>query len=104
MPIDNWGFNWPTGAPYSNLAAAVNQGNLFGKQLRKHLRDSVTRQLLLHFECEQLPQSENRVMMNAQYTDLLGNLARSFNTTSQITPARRWRRRRFCRSDRPHGR
>jgi len=73
MPIDNWGFGWPTGAPYTNLAAAVNQGNLFGKQLRKHLHGSVTRQLLLHFECEQLPQAENRVTIDGQYTDLLGN-------------------------------
>ncbi|HKG20768.1 MAG TPA: GMC family oxidoreductase [Blastocatellia bacterium] len=73
MPIDNWGFGWPTGAPYSSLSAAVNQMNLFGKQLRKHIDETVSRQLLLHFECEQLPQSENRVTIDPQYTDPLGN-------------------------------
>jgi choline dehydrogenase-like flavoprotein len=73
MPIDNWGFAWPTFSPYSDLSQAVNQMNLFGKPLRKHLNETVARQLLLHFECEQLPLPENRVMIDPQYTDQLGN-------------------------------
>ncbi len=73
MPIDNWGFAWPTFSPYSDLTQAVNQMNLFGKPLRKHLSETVSRQLLLHFECEQLPLPENRVMIDPQYTDQLGN-------------------------------
>ncbi|MCI0488910.1 MAG: GMC family oxidoreductase [Blastocatellia bacterium] len=73
MPIDNWGFGWPANAPYSDLSAAVNRMNLFGKQLRRHLNDTVARQLLLHFECEQLPQPENRVMLDPRYMDQLGN-------------------------------
>lgn len=73
MPIDNWGFGWPTNSPYSDLSFAVNQMNLFGKQLRNHFNETVTRQLLLHFECEQLPQADNRVLIDPQYVDQLGN-------------------------------
>ena len=72
-PIDNWGWGWPTGAPDTNLSQAVNQKNLFGKQLRTHLKETLTRQVLLHFECEQLPEASNRVTIDPQYVDLLGN-------------------------------
>jgi choline dehydrogenase-like flavoprotein len=73
MPIDNWGWNWPTNAPTSNLSQAVNQMNMFGKQLRNYIADNVPRQLLLHFECEQLPIAGNRVTIDPQYVDQLGN-------------------------------
>lgn len=72
-PIDNWGWGWPTGAPDTNLGNAVVQKNLFGKELRQYLHDSITRQVLLHFECEQLPEASNRVTIDPQYLDLLGN-------------------------------
>jgi choline dehydrogenase-like flavoprotein len=73
LPIDNWGWAWPTGAPQTNLTQALSQMNMFGKQLRNYLADSIPRQLLLHFECEQLPLANNRVTLDAQYQDLLGN-------------------------------
>lgn len=73
VPIDNWGWGWPTGAPVTDLDRAVNQLNLFGKRLRKHIEDSVTRQVLLHFECEQLPEPSNRITLDPQYVDMLGN-------------------------------
>jgi choline dehydrogenase-like flavoprotein len=73
LPIDNWGFAWPTFAPGSNLTQALSQMNMFGKQLRNYLADSIPRQLLLHFECEQVPLASNRVKIEREYTDQIGN-------------------------------
>lgn len=73
MPIDNWGWGWPTGSPYSDVSEAVVQKNLFGKKLRNHINNTVPRQLLLHFECEQLPEPDNRVTLDPSYMDRLGN-------------------------------
>ncbi|HLF25522.1 MAG TPA: GMC family oxidoreductase [Anaerolineae bacterium] len=73
VPIDNWGWGWPTGAPDTDLDRAVNRLNLFGKALRKHIEATVTRQVLLHFECEQLPEPSNRITLDPQYVDRLGN-------------------------------
>ena len=73
MPIDNWGWAWPAFSPNSDLAHAVNQMNLFGGALRKHLEELLPRQMLLHFECEQLPEPTNRITLDPQYVDLLGN-------------------------------
>jgi choline dehydrogenase-like flavoprotein len=73
VPIDNWGWGWPTGAPDTTLDRAVNQLNLFGKALRKYIEETMTRQVLLHFECEQLPEPSNRITLDPQYKDVLGN-------------------------------
>lgn len=73
VPIDNWGWGWPAGSPDTDVDRAVNRMNLFGKALRKYLEDTLTRQVLLHFECEQLPEASNRVTIDPQYLDLLGN-------------------------------
>lgn len=73
LPIDNWGWGFPTGAPDTDLDKAVNQLNLFGKALRKHIEETVTRQVYFHFECEQLPDPENRITIDPQYVDILGN-------------------------------
>lgn len=73
IPIDNWGWGWPTGDPDTALNNAVNQRNLFGKQLRNYLSDTLTRQVLLHFEVEQSPEPENRVTIDPNYLDKLGN-------------------------------
>lgn len=71
-PLDNWGWSWPTFAPGSDVREALQQG-LFGPSLRAHLADRVPRQALLHFECEQLPEAENRVTIDERYLDMLGN-------------------------------
>lgn len=73
LPIDNWGWGFPTGAPDTDLDRAVNQLNLFGKALRKHIEETVTRQVYFHFECEQLPDPANRITIDPQYVDILGN-------------------------------
>jgi len=55
------------------VANAVNQGNMFGKQLRAHLADTIPRQLFIHYECEQLPLADNRVLIDPAYMDQIGN-------------------------------
>ena len=71
-PVDNWGWAWPKFSPGSDVENAVAQG-MFGDALRKHINDVVPRQLLLHFECEQNPEPENRVTIDPNYLDNLGN-------------------------------
>ncbi|MGN7819359.1 GMC family oxidoreductase [Chitinophaga sp. 22536] len=72
-PIDNWGWGWPTGSPDTDLDHAVSTLNLYGKDLRTHIGDQLSRQLLLHFECEQLPEKTNRVSIDENYLDNIGN-------------------------------
>lgn len=71
-PIDNWGWSWPVFSPGSDVSSAVG-GGMFGKKLREHLNDVLPRQLLLHFECEQTPDPNNRVTIDPQYKDQLDN-------------------------------
>jgi choline dehydrogenase-like flavoprotein len=71
-PLDNWGWSWPTSAPGSDLTTALSDG-LFGSALRGRIADRVTRQALLHFECEQLPEPDNRITIDPKYTDEIGN-------------------------------
>lgn len=74
-PVDNWGWNWPTLAPDSDVINALNAvggQRLFGRRLRAHLRDRIPRQVNLHFECEQLPEWGNRVTVNPRFRDQLG--------------------------------
>ena len=71
-PVDNWGWGWPTFAPGSDLGNALTK-NIFGTALRDLLSDTVPRQLLLHYECEQLPRATNRVTIDPAYRDPIGN-------------------------------
>lgn len=71
-PIDNWGWSWPTFAPGSDLSNALSK-NVFGKELRDHLTDIIPKQLLLHYECEQIPDPNNRVTIDPAYRDPIGN-------------------------------
>ncbi len=72
MPVDNWGWGWPTFAPGSSLLEALDR-KLFGRALRKHLHDTVPRQFSLHCEFEQLPEATNRVTIDRRFMDRLGN-------------------------------
>jgi len=72
MPIDNWGWGWPTFAPGSDVAEAVGR-NVFGSRLRRHLASTVPRQFALHCEFEQLPEPSNRVTIDSGLLDALGN-------------------------------
>ncbi len=71
-PIDNWGWSWPVFSPGSDVSTAIANG-LFGKALRTHINEVVTRQVLLHFEVEQTPDPDNRVTIDPEYVDPLGN-------------------------------
>lgn len=72
-PLDNWGWSWPTGSPGSDLLTAVETNGMFGKRLRDYISDRVARQILLHFECEQLPDPDNRVTIDPAFKDQLDN-------------------------------
>lgn len=72
LPIDNWGWGWPEFSPAHDLMALLDK-RLFGKTLRKELHKQLTRQILLHFECEQLPEPENRITIDPKYKDQMDN-------------------------------
>lgn len=72
-PLDNWGWGWPVFSPGSDVENFVLKQNFFGKKLRDELKAHVSRQVLLHFECEQDPHPENRVLIDDKYRDVLGN-------------------------------
>lgn len=70
-PLDNWGWSWPAFSPGSDLSEFLGQG-LFGEDLKEAFAQRLTRQVLFHFEIEQLPNPNNRVTINDQYLDALG--------------------------------
>ncbi len=74
VDIHNDGWGWAVGSPYTDLLSLVDDQNRFGATLRKELADRVTRQLLLAFMIEVPPVESNRVMVDPQYTDQLGNM------------------------------
>lgn len=74
VDIHNEGWGWATGSPYSDLVDMVDNGNQFGKALRRGLADRISRQLLLAFMVEQLPETGNRVSVDPRHRDPLGNL------------------------------
>lgn len=74
IDIHNDGWGWATGAPFSDLTELVDQHNRFGADLRRGLIDRISRQLLLAFMIEVPPVESNRVSVDPQYTDPLGNM------------------------------
>jgi choline dehydrogenase-like flavoprotein len=72
--IHNDGWGWATEAPYTDLFNLVDDQNKFGRALQRGLVDRISRQLLLDFMVD-MPASEgNRVTVDPQYRDRLGNL------------------------------
>jgi choline dehydrogenase-like flavoprotein len=74
VDIHNDGWAWATGSPYTDLTTMVDAENKFGPALRRDLADRITRQLLLAFMIEVLPDQSNRVSVDPAYTDQLGNM------------------------------
>lgn len=74
IDIHNDGWGWATGSPMSDLVELVDEGNLFGADLRRGMIDRVSRQLLLAFMIEVMPVESNRITVDPQYTDPLGNM------------------------------
>jgi glucose dehydrogenase len=85
IEVGNEGWNWATGDPYTTVNAFISpgqnsisgpnhtvQGGLFGADLKNAVNGFITRQFRLGSLCEQLPNSNNRVVLSAQYTDALG--------------------------------
>ena len=71
-PLDNWGWGWPVFSPGSDVQGAVNN-NMFGAKLRSFIENRITRQVLIHAECEQAPDPECRVTIDPTYVDQIGN-------------------------------
>jgi choline dehydrogenase-like flavoprotein len=74
VDIHNDGWGWAVGSPYSDLIELVDAQNKFGGELRQALIDRVSRQLLLAFMIEVMPNESNRVSVDPAYTDRLGNM------------------------------
>ena len=73
MDIHNEGWGWATGSPYSDVLDIVDNKNKYGRELRQELIRQISRQLLLAFMCELPPDPSNRVTIDAEYKDPLGN-------------------------------
>lgn len=72
--IHNDGWGWATGSPYTDLLNLVDDQNKFGRALQRGLVDRISRQLLLDFAVEVLPDPGSRVTVDPSYRDQLGNL------------------------------
>lgn len=73
VSIHNDGWGWATGAPYTDVHTLVEERNKFGGELRRALVNQVSRQLLLDFMVEVLPEESNRVSVDLRHVDQLGN-------------------------------
>jgi choline dehydrogenase-like flavoprotein len=73
VELGNWGWNWPTGAPNSDVENFVDKEGLFGTKLRTTLAARIPRQFRIAWEAEQLPHSDNHVTIDEKFKDRLGN-------------------------------
>ncbi|MDF5710277.1 MAG: GMC family oxidoreductase [Nostoc sp. S4] len=73
VDIHNDGWGWATGSPKGEVEDAVDNKNKYGQELRQTLISRISRQLLLAFMCELLPEYGNRVTIDPRYKDKLGN-------------------------------
>ncbi len=73
MDFGNWGWEFATGSPYSDVTSAVAKG-AFGRALRERLASTLPRQVRVDFLMEQLPDPGNCVTVNPSQLDPLGNM------------------------------
>lgn len=73
IDIHNDGWGWATGSPYSEVLDAIDNKNKYGQDLRQTLISRISRQLLLAFMCELPADPSNRVTIDPQFKDKLGN-------------------------------
>ncbi len=73
IDIHNDGWGWATGSPYTEVLDIVNNKNKYGEELRRTLISRISRQLLLAFMCELPADTNNRITIDSQYKDQLGN-------------------------------
>jgi choline dehydrogenase-like flavoprotein len=103
VSIHNDGWAWPTGSPYTDMISLVDDANLYGGALRHGLVDRISRQLMLSFMVELMPEPSNRITVDGRYIDALGNLRPVLSyslpdyTMDGVAAARRISRRIFQR-------
>lgn len=73
IEIQNLGWGWATGSPFTDLTELVENKNLFGNALRKGLRDRISNQLLVSFMIDQLPDERNMITIDPAFKDAIGN-------------------------------
>lgn len=83
IEIGNWGWNWAVGPPDREVRELLHNGDpagkglfgkgLFGPGLRRALGDRIGRQVALQFEIEQPADPANRVTIDPELRDHLGN-------------------------------
>lgn len=73
IEIDNWGWNWATGAPASTVQSMVFGDGRFGRDLREGLFGQVQRQVRLGFLMEVPPTAANRITIDPAYRDQIDN-------------------------------
>ncbi|HUP50699.1 MAG TPA: GMC family oxidoreductase [Thermoanaerobaculia bacterium] len=71
--IHNDGWGWATASPYTDLDTIIDRQNKFGAELRRELVSRLSRQVLIDYMVEMLPDESNRVTVDPQYVDQLGN-------------------------------
>ena len=72
VEIGNWGWNWPANTPESTIQQAVAKG-LYGPALIEHIKHETNSQFRIGWEVEQLPEANNRITIDNDYRDDLGN-------------------------------
>lgn len=73
MEIGNDGWIWPAFSPGSDVQTYVDKQHLYGTKLRQTLREEISRQFRFGILVEQLPEFDNRVTIDPNYCDTLGN-------------------------------
>ncbi len=73
LEIGNWGWNWPYNEPNDTTNRLIDQDHAFGTTLRQALADTVPRQVRVDMMTEQLPNANNRVQIDPNWRDPLGN-------------------------------
>jgi choline dehydrogenase-like flavoprotein len=73
LGIHNDGWGWATASPYTDLDIIVDRQNKYGRALREELISQLSRQVLIDYMVEMLPDESNRVTVDPQYVDALGN-------------------------------
>lgn len=71
--VGNDGWKATVGAPDTTIAHAVMNEGRFGKDLRKSLASTLSRQIRFSLAVEQMPDPNNRVTLDRQFLDPLGN-------------------------------
>ncbi len=103
VSIHNDGWAWPTGSPYTDLIELVDNTNAYGATLKRGVIDRISRQLMLSFMVELMPEPSNRITVDGRYIDSLGNLRPVLSyslpeyTMDGVAAARRISRRIFQR-------